>query len=162
MSPGSSVVALDRAAVRLDGRDVWRDATLQVGQGEFVAVLGPNGAGKSTLLKALLGLVPLSAGTAEVFGRPVRRGNPEIGYLPQRRRFDPDLRIRAADLVRLGLDGASWGVPTPSVAKRSRVADMIELGCLGLRAARHRRAVRRRAAADPHRPGSGRRRQDAA
>jgi len=127
MSPGSSVVALDRAAVRLDGRDVWRDATLQVGQGEFVAVLGPNGAGKSTLLKALLGLVPLSAGTAEVFGRPVRRGNPEIGYLPQRRRFDPDLRIRAADLVRLGLDGASWGVPTPSVAKRSRVADMIAL-----------------------------------
>src|SRR5206468_2192142 len=127
MSPGSPAVALDRAAVRLDAREVWSDATLQVGQGEFVAVLGPNGAGKSTLLKALLGLVPLSAGTAEVFGRPVRRGNPEIGYLPQRRRFDPDLRIRAADLVRLGLDGASWGVPTPSVAKRSRVADMIAL-----------------------------------
>src|SRR5213083_3086302 len=127
MSPGSSVVALDRAAVRLDGRDVWRDATLQVGQGEFVAVLGPNGAGKSTLLKALLGLVQLSAGTVEVFGRPVRRGNPEIGYLPQRRRFDPDLRIRAADLVRLGLDGARWGLSLPSAAKQRRVAEIIEL-----------------------------------
>jgi len=127
MSPGFPAVALDRAAVRVDGREVWSDATLQVGQGEFVAILGPNGAGKSTLLKALLGLVPLSAGKAEVFGRSVRRGNPEIGYLPQRRRFEPDLRIRAADLVRLGLDGASWGVPTPSAAKQSRVADMIAL-----------------------------------
>ena len=127
MSPDRAALALERAAVRLDGRDVWRDATLQIGKGEFVAVLGPNGAGKSTLLKALLGLVPLSAGKAAVFGRSVRRGNPEIGYLPQRRRFDPDLRIRAADLVRLGLDGASWGVPTPSAQKRRRVADMIEL-----------------------------------
>src|SRR5207249_5713956 len=127
MSPGSSAVALDRAAVGLDGRDAWRDATLQVGHGEFVAVLGPTGAGKSTLLKALLGLVPLSAGTAEVFGRPVRRGNPEIGYLPQRRRFDPDLRIRAADLIRLGLDGEHWGLSLPSQAKTKRVAEMVEL-----------------------------------
>src|SRR5213083_371536 len=127
MSPGSSAVALDRAAVRLDGRDVWRDATLQVEEGEFVAVLGPNGAGKSTLLKALLGLVPLRQGSVSVFGHPVGRGNADVGYLPQRRRFDPDLRIRAVDLVRLGLDGASWGLSLPSAAKQRRVAEIIEL-----------------------------------
>ena len=117
-------------------RRVWSDASLQIEEGEFVAVLGPNGAGKSTLLKTLLGIVPLSAGKVEVFGRPVRRGNPAIGYLPQRRRFDPDLRIRAVDLVRLGLDGADWGLPLHSREKDRRVEEMIELA--GARAYSHR------------------------
>ena len=107
-------VGLEGAGVSLGGRFVWRGVDLMVGTGEFVAILGPNGAGKSTLLKALLGVVPLAEGQARIFGKPVRRGNDEVGYLPQRRRFDPDLRIRAVDLVRLGLDGARWGVPLPS------------------------------------------------
>ena len=122
-----AAVQLDRAAVRLAGRTIWSNVDLEIEEGEFVAILGPNGAGKSTLLKALLGVVPLSEGSVRIFGRPVRRGSDEVGYLPQRRRFDPDLRIRATDLVRLGLDGASWGVPLPSEDKSRKVAEMIEL-----------------------------------
>ena len=53
-------------------------------------MLGPNGVGKSTLVKALLGLVPLSAGTAEVLGAPPGEAGDRIGYLPQRRSFDPE------------------------------------------------------------------------
>ncbi len=124
---GTAAVDLAGASVSLGGRLVWRDASLEVAAGEFVAVLGPNGAGKSTLLKALLGVVPLSSGTARVFGRQVRRGNDEVGYLPQRRRFEPDLRIRARDLVRMGLDGDRLGVPLPSPAKHERVREVIEL-----------------------------------
>src|SRR2546425_11956684 len=81
------------AAVALGGRTVWEGLGLAVGAGEFVAVLGPNGAGKSTLVKAILGLVPLAAGTLAVLGgRPGER-NAEVGYLPQRRSFDRGLRV---------------------------------------------------------------------
>jgi zinc/manganese transport system ATP-binding protein len=127
-------VVFERAGIRLDHRFIWRGVDLRVAAGEFVAILGPNGAGKSTLLKALLGVLPLTEGTVRVFGRTVHRGNDEVGYLPQRRRFDPDLRIRAVDLVRLGLDGARWGVPLPSWlpqpaarTKQERVDEMIRL-----------------------------------
>jgi zinc/manganese transport system ATP-binding protein len=112
-----AAVSLRGAAVRHDRQTVWSGVDLSIEPGAFVAVLGPNGAGKTTLVKAILGVQPLTEGTVRVFGRRVRRGNDEIGYLPQRRQFDPDLRIRGIDLVRLGLDGNRWGVPLPLWAR---------------------------------------------
>ncbi|HEY7341912.1 MAG TPA: metal ABC transporter ATP-binding protein [Ktedonobacterales bacterium] len=114
---GSDIITLEQASVRVGGRVIWRDVSLSVHAGEFIAVLGPNGAGKSTLLKALIGLLPLSSGRISVLGGPVRRGNRAIGYLPQRRAFDADVRVRGRDIVRLGLDGARWGVPLPLLSR---------------------------------------------
>ena len=45
---------------------ILNDATLDVREGEIVALLGRNGAGKSTLLKTLAGLVPLASGTNRI------------------------------------------------------------------------------------------------
>ena len=111
--PASRLVQLEHAAAVLGSRNIWRDVSLTVERGEFVAVLGPNGAGKSTLLRAILGLVPLAAGNATVLGAAPGARNEAIGYLPQRREFDAATRVRGIDLVRLGLDGNRWGVPLP-------------------------------------------------
>ncbi len=115
-------VSFEHASVRLAGRPIWQDVSFDVRLGEFIAILGPNGAGKSTLLKAMLGLLPLAAGRVRVLGQSVRRGNAAIGYLPQRRVFDSDVRIRGRDLVRLGLEGTRWGVPLPDIFGGSRRA----------------------------------------
>ena len=126
-----TALAFERAAARLGGRTIWHDVSLKVAEAEFVAVLGPNGAGKSTLIKAILGLLPLAAGTASVLGGPLGAANARIGYLPQRRSFDTGTRIRGVDLVQLGLDGTSWGLPVPGGPGRrrsaARVAEAIEL-----------------------------------
>jgi zinc/manganese transport system ATP-binding protein len=132
--PDVSVVRFQDSGVKLGGRYIWRHVDLDVRQGEFVAILGPNGAGKSTLIKSALGLIPLAEGGLSVFGQRVRRGNDSVGYLPQRRNFDADLRIRGVDLVRMGLDGARWGFPIPFAdrffskgAKAERVEEVVRL-----------------------------------
>lgn len=50
---------------------VLRGVTLQVGQGEFVALVGPNGAGKSTLLRIVATLLAPSSGEVQVGGWPL-------------------------------------------------------------------------------------------
>lgn len=105
----TSPVVLDHAALRRGDRTLWRDLSLEVARGEFIAVLGPNGAGKSSLLKVLLGLLPLTGGTASVAGRPPHRGSSAVGYVPQQKGFDLDLGVRGRDLVSLGVDGHRFG-----------------------------------------------------
>jgi zinc/manganese transport system ATP-binding protein len=104
-------IFLHDASARIGGRIVWSGLDLNVGRGEFVALLGANGAGKSTLLKALLGLLPLRSGTVSVLGAAPGDAGGEIGYLPQRRAFDPSTRLRGRDIVQLGLEGDRWGLP---------------------------------------------------
>jgi zinc/manganese transport system ATP-binding protein len=125
------VLCLCGAAARIGGRTLWSGVDLEVQAGEFVAVLGPNGVGKSTLVKVLLGTVPAAAGEIRVLGRRPGEAGGRVGYLPQRRSFDADLRIRGVDIVRMGLDGDRWGVPLPwsrnRRAERDRIAEVIEL-----------------------------------
>ena len=128
-------IELSGASVRLGGRTVWSDVSVQMARGEFVALLGANGSGKSTMLKVALGALPLQDGTARVLGRPPGEANRAIGYLPQRHAFEAGTRLRGADIVRLGLDGDRWGLPLNLGSRRSgaeadarrRVADAIEM-----------------------------------
>jgi zinc/manganese transport system ATP-binding protein len=116
----SGAVVLRDAAVAHGAASVWSGVDLDLARGEFVGILGPNGAGKSTFLAVLLGLLPLSAGSASVLGAPPGERRERIGYLPQRRSFDQSVRVRGRDIVALGLEGTRWGTPLPLLGGRRR------------------------------------------
>ena len=112
-------------SVSLGGRQVLDDVSFTVGPGQFTGLIGPNGAGKTTLLRVILGLQRPTAGSVAVLGRPRSRRNPAIGYVPQKVLLDPDMPMRARDLVGLGLDGHRFGIPLSSRARREAVGEML-------------------------------------
>jgi len=132
-APAESAPHAAEPAVRLRGarlafgsRVLWDRLDLDVPRGEFLAVLGPNGSGKTSLLRVLLGIQPLSAGTAEIDGHPTHHGSSRLGYVPQQKALDPQLPLRGRDLVAFGLDGHRWGLPLPSSERRQRVAAALD------------------------------------
>lgn len=82
-----SLLDIRGLAVTVGGHRALRDVDLSVERGEIVTIVGPNGSGKSTLLKAIIGAVPIGAGTV------TRAAGLRIGYVPQKLHIDPALPI---------------------------------------------------------------------
>jgi len=93
-----------------------REATLQVGSGEFVCVVGPTGCGKSTLLNVAAGLLQPSSGNVQVLGEPLAGINRCAGYMFQAESLMP--WRSAVDNVLAGLQFG--GVERGEAERRAR------------------------------------------
>jgi zinc/manganese transport system ATP-binding protein len=124
-----SAVELSGATLAFGARTVLSDIDLAIRDSEFIGMLGPNGSGKTTLMRAILGLLPPRGGTIRVLGRPVARGNPAVGYMPQTRGALDNLRLSGWDFVASGASGHRWGLPLLGSAARREVQwalDMVD------------------------------------
>lgn len=92
-----SLLSAQDLTVRFNGEDVLSGVSLAVNPGEIVTILGPNGSGKSTLLRALLGIVPLSAGQVS------RAPDLRLGYVPQKLSVDRSMPMTVRRFLSLPL-----------------------------------------------------------
>ena len=94
------------ALLRLDGLEAGygdmtaiRGVSLEVRQGEIVALIGSNGAGKTTTLRAICGLLPLRRGTVELDGRRISGHSPAtvvaggVAHVPEGRQLFPTMTV---------------------------------------------------------------------
>ena len=93
--------------------------SLQVSEGEFVAIVGPSGCGKSTLLKVVSGLLPAATGTVHVHGP--RQGRPRIGFMFQRDTLLPWATVASNISVGCELSGL------PKEKYQERIESLLEL-----------------------------------
>jgi urea transport system ATP-binding protein len=94
---------------------ILHGVSLEIGDGELIAVLGRNGAGKTTLLRSIIGTNPPRSGRIELLGADIThkkshdRNHLGISYVPQGRQIIPDItvleNIRVAMLGK-GMNGA--------------------------------------------------------
>jgi zinc transport system ATP-binding protein len=104
MTMTAPVVELSRTVAGYTEQAVLHEISLRVDQGQVLAILGANGSGKSTLLRALLGLLPLTSGTVQLFGTPLHRFRQRhrIGYVPQRLGAGSGIPVTVSELVSSG------------------------------------------------------------
>jgi zinc/manganese transport system ATP-binding protein len=119
------VVAVRDMSVSFAHREVLRDVNFRIDAGQFTGLIGTNGSGKTTLIRVILGLMAPTSGTVELLGHvgPVRGG--AVGYVPQRIELDPEMPVRARDLVALGFDGHRYGFAHHRKQRSARVEELL-------------------------------------
>ena len=94
------LVSLQNVSVGYDSAPVLQDINLAIFPGSLVGLAGPNGSGKTTLFRAILGLLPILAGS---LSRNCPLAN--FGYVPQSAALDPQFPLSAAEIVEMGAYG---------------------------------------------------------
>lgn len=95
-----AMLAVDQLVVRYGQVMALDRVSLEVGEGEIVALVGANGAGKSTMIRAIVGQIEPEAGTVRFLGHPLnglapwQRARRGIGLSPEGRRIFPGLTVR--------------------------------------------------------------------
>ncbi len=125
------VVDVVDVSVRRGQVSVLEGISFQLAPRQFLGVVGPNGAGKTTLMRAILGLVPVSAGRIEVLGtrHPDLHSN-TVGYVPQQVSIPPRYPASVSDVVGWG------GLRAERATTRSEAQEHLERVGIGELAAR--------------------------
>lgn len=94
-----TLLQLKDIKVHYGGVKALDGASVQIDEGEVIALMGPNGAGKSTILKVIFGLAPIESGEVLFYGQKVSPVSYEmvergVAYVPQGRRVFKYLTIR--------------------------------------------------------------------
>lgn len=117
---------------------ILRDVSMKVGAGSMVGIIGRNGAGKTTLMRAIMGLLPLQAGSIRFDAQDISREAPhmrvhhQIGFAPEDRRLIPELTVEENLLI------PAWAAGVTDAQKR---LDDVYALIPEAAAFRHRRAL---------------------
>ena len=93
------LLSLERVNAYYDKSHVLQDVSLEIDQGEVVALLGRNGSGRSTTLKTIMGLVHARSGKVVFHGADITNKSPfslaqkGIAFVPEDRRIFPNLTV---------------------------------------------------------------------
>ena len=121
-----AAISIQNLTVRFGDVLAVDNASLDIGEGEFVSIVGPSGCGKTTILNILTGLVPPTQGSVSLLGHTPAVGHPDVAYMLAR---DSLLPWRSA------LGNASYGLEIRGVAEAERLkraaALLAEVGLKG-------------------------------
>ena len=95
----STLLSVENLTVAYGAVEALKGISLEIQEGDIVAVLGANGAGKTTLLKAISGLVPIKSGIIKLKGEDLskypafRLAEMGIMHIPEGRRVFSTLSV---------------------------------------------------------------------
>jgi len=110
-----SLISCKNLSLGYDGREIIKDLSFDVSEGDYLCIVGENGSGKTTLMKTLLGLNPLISGKIEFSGG--LKGS-QIGYLPQQTPVQRDFPASVTEIVLSGFEGGMGLRPFYSAAQK--------------------------------------------
>jgi len=121
-----SVLKVNNLTVGYTRKPVLWSIDFEIPQGKIVGIVGPNGAGKSTLLKSIMGVIPTTSGSVEIFGHPLDEVRNRVSYVPQRESVDWDFPASVFDVVMMGRYGKLGLLKRPGKTDKEVVLNCLE------------------------------------
>ena len=119
------------------GQNILSSISLEIFNGEYVAIIGPNGGGKTTLIRLLLGLDTPTDGKIKLYGKKIKNFKEwhKIGYVPQRASLvDANFPATVEDIVNMGRVSKRSFFKGMSQEDKNAVSDsMIKMDVLDLK-----------------------------
>lgn len=97
-----TAIQIENLSVYYGDTPAITNVSFDVNEGEFLGIIGPNGGGKSTLLKAMLGLIPITTGSIQIYGQEQEEKRTTLGYVPQFATMDRRFPIAAEEVALTG------------------------------------------------------------
>lgn len=126
-APADGLVAKGLTVTYRNGATALSNASFSIPRGSITALVGVNGSGKSTLFKAIMGFVPLAAGSVTILGQPAGRALQKnvVAYVPQAEEVDWTFPVLVEDVVMMGRYGHMNLLRIPSALDRAKVDEAL-------------------------------------
>lgn len=130
-------IIIDNLCFSYGPREVLKNISLEIHDGEFLSILGSNGAGKSTLFRCILGLLKPKSGRITIDGRNVhemaeKEISSVIAYIPQT--TSPAFNYSVEDIVLMGTTAGASAFRTPKREEYLRAEEaLVKMGIENLR-----------------------------
>ncbi len=120
----SGIAVNDITVAYRNGTVPLRHASFTSPPGSITALVGVNGAGKSTIFKAIMGFVPLAAGSISILGKEGKNAQRQnlVAYVPQSEEVDWNFPVLVEDVVMMGRFGQMNMFRIPRAEDRQKVA----------------------------------------
>ncbi len=86
-------------SVKYNNKYALKSISMDIEEGDYLGIIGPNGGGKTTLLKAILDLVDCESNKILFFGKPFKKVQKQVSYVPQISKVDRTYPISVLEVV---------------------------------------------------------------
>ncbi len=123
-----TIIELQHVCFSYAKEEVVKDVSLEIHKGDYVGIIGPNGGGKSTLIKLMLGILPPSDGTIQLYGTNIKQFKDwyKIGYVPQKTYVEMNVPITVEEMVAMGRYGKRGLFHFPTTEDKEKTKQALE------------------------------------
>ncbi len=122
-----NIVECKKLCIGYQGRNLTEPFDLDLKENNWYGIIGANGTGKTTFFKTILGCIKPISGEFRVLDCSVEKYNMHIGYIPQEREININIKTSAYTFILNSYQAFKWGIPFYNRNLRKKLNEILEI-----------------------------------
>lgn len=122
-----NIVECKKLCIGYHGRSLTDPFDLNLRENQWFGIIGANGTGKTTFFKTLLGSIKPVSGEVRILDCLTEKHNMYIGYIPQEREINTNIKTSAYTLILNSYQSFKWGIPFYNKSLYKKLNEILEI-----------------------------------